>query len=164
MPNSNNQNNETSKTSEGTNHLFYQFEHGERLKAEQEEKERQKAIFAKKMVKFGANGESQPISDSEVNQKAKMFVDIANMDPEKERMELERKIDFERKMKGFEQGSGTPVNNENQTESSEVSKKTILFTGGNDDQLKRGKEDEEKDIEKRKREFKEKSNLFDTSK
>ena len=164
MSNSNNQNNENSKATEGTNSLFYQFEHGERLKAEQEEKERQKAIFAKKMAKFGENEEYQHKSDSEVNQKAKMFVDIANMDPEKEKMELERKIEFERKMKGFQQDSGTLLNNENQTESSEVLKKTKIFTGGIDDQSKGDKEDEEKDIEKRKQEFKEKSNLFDTSK
>ena len=47
---------------------------------------------------------------SAVNQKAKMFVDIANKDPEKEKAERERKLEFEKKKLGFQEGS-VPCNN-----------------------------------------------------
>ena len=103
-------NNNAEPTSNPTNSLIYKFEHGERLKAEREAKERKRALFAKKMAKFGEGVEEQPNSNSAVNQKAKMFVDIANKDPEKEKAERERKLEFEKKKLGFQEGS-VPCNN-----------------------------------------------------
>ena len=85
--------------------IIHQFEHGERLKAEREAKDRQKAQFAKRMAKFGEGAEEKPKSDGDVNQKAKMFVEIANKDPQQERAEKERKLEFERKKLGFQEGS-----------------------------------------------------------
>ena len=93
------------------NSLIYKFEHGERLKLEQEEKERQRAKFAKKMAKFGEGVDvDQPKLDGAVNKKAQMFIDIANKDPQKERAEKERKLEFEKKMQGFQEGSIVPSN------------------------------------------------------
>ena len=94
-----NNNNAEPVSANPTNSLIYKFEHGERLKAEREAKERQKALFAKKMAKFGeGEQDDKPKSTNAVNQKAKMFVEIANKDPEKERAERERKLEFERKL------------------------------------------------------------------
>ena len=93
------------------NSLIYKFEHGERLKLEQEEKERQRAKFAKKMAKFGEGiAVDQPESNGAVNKKAQMFIDIANKDPQKERAEKERKLEFAKKMQGFQEGSIVPLN------------------------------------------------------
>ena len=103
-------NNNVEATSKPANSLIYKFEHGERLKAEREAKERQRALFAKKMAKFGEGVDEQPKSNGAVNQKAKMFVDIANKDPEKEKAERERKLEFEKKKLGFQEGS-VPCNN-----------------------------------------------------
>ena len=152
-----NQNNENDKqASAQTNSLFYQFEHAERLKAEKEAKDRKKAQFAKKMAKFGDAENANPQSDNAVNKKAQMFVDLANADPEKERAELERKLEFERKMKGFQKGSETKDEDSKQLEHSEVLKKSKIFSGENDDQTEKYNEE----AEKRKQEFKEKSNMF----
>ena len=85
--------------------IIHQFEHGERLKAEREAKDRQKAQFAKRMAKFGEGAEEKPKSDGDVNQKAKMFVEIANKDPQQERAEKERKLEFDKKKLGFQEGS-----------------------------------------------------------
>ena len=104
-------NNNAEPTSKPANSLIYKFEHGERLKAESEAKERKRALFAKKMAKFGEGIEEQPNSNSAVNQKAKMFVDIANKDPEKEKAERERKLEFEKKKLGFQEGSVQCNNN-----------------------------------------------------
>ena len=59
------------------------------------------------MAKFGEGPQPTP-ADGDVNQKAKMFVEIANKDPEKERAEQERKLEFERKKLGFQEGNVTP--------------------------------------------------------
>ena len=156
-----NQNNENdNKASAQTNSLFYQFEHAERLKAEKEAKDRQKAQFAKKMAKFGEAEDNHPQSDNAVNQKAQMFVDLANADPEKERAELERKLEFERKMKGFQKGSETKDEDSKPLENSEVLKKSKIFSGENDDQTEKYKDEKDLEAEKRKQEFKEKSNKF----
>ena len=98
-------NNNTEELTMPTNSIIYKFEHGERLKAEREAKERQRALFAKKMAKFVTGVDDQHQSKGKVNQKAKMFVDIANKDPEKERAERERKLEFEKKKLGFQEGS-----------------------------------------------------------
>ena len=106
-----NNNNTEAVNANPTNSLIYKFEHGERLKAEQEAKERKRALFAKKMAKFGEGEKDDlPKSTNAVNQKAKMFIEIANKDPEKERAERERKIEFERKKLGFQEGT-VPCNN-----------------------------------------------------
>ena len=143
-----------------TNSLFYQFEHAERLKAEKEAKDRQKAQFAKKMAKFGNAEDNNSQSDNVVNQKAQMFVDLANADPEKERAELERKLEFERKMKGFQKGSATNYGDSKQLENSEVLKKSKIFSGENDDQTEKYNAEKDLEAEKRKQEFKEKSKKF----
>ena len=153
------QNNENNKSAQ-TNSLFYQFEHAERLKAEKEAKDRQKAQFAKKMAKFGEAEDNHPQSDNVVNQKAQMFIDLANADPEKERSELERKLEFERKMKGFQKGSETKDEDSKQLENSEVLKRSKIFAGENDDQTEKYKDEKDREAEKRKQEFKEKSNKF----
>merc|ERR1712001_349143 len=62
------------------------------------------------MAKFGEGSEDQPKPPGAVNQKAKMFVEIANKDPEKEKAERERKLEFERKKLVFQEGS-VPCNN-----------------------------------------------------
>ena len=106
-----NNNNTEAVSANPTNSLIYKFENGERLKAEKEAKERQRALFAKKMAKFGEGDiDDKPKSTNAVNQKAKMFVEIANKDPEKERAERERKLEFERKKLGFQEGT-VPCNN-----------------------------------------------------
>ena len=105
-------NNNAEPPSKPANSLIYKFEHAERLKSEREAKERQRALFAKKMAKFGEGVDEQPKTNGAVNQKAKMFVDIANKDPEKERAERERKLEFEKKKLGFQEGS-VPSNNNN---------------------------------------------------
>ena len=106
-----NNNNTEAVNANSTNSLIYKFEHGERLKEEQEAKERKRALFAKKMAKFGEGEKDDlPKSTNTVNQKAKMFIEIANKDPEKERAERERKIEFERKKLGFQEGT-VPCNN-----------------------------------------------------
>ena len=106
-----NNNNTEAVNANPTNSLIYKFEHGERLKAEQEAKERKRALFAKKMAKFGEGEKDDlPKSTNAVNQKAKMFIEIANKDPEKERAERERKLEFERKKMGFQEGT-VPCNN-----------------------------------------------------
>ena len=104
MSNKDSENNNNQPTTP-TNSIIYKFEHGERLKAEREAKERQRALFAKKMAKFGEGSDDQPKSPGAVNQKAKMFVEIANKDPEKERAERERKEEFQKKKLGFQEGS-----------------------------------------------------------
>ena len=96
---------QNNNNSEQTNSLFYKFEHGERLKAEREAKERKQALFARKMAKFGEGSDNEPNSKNAVNQKAEMFVEIANKDPEKERAERERKLEFEKNRTGFQEGS-----------------------------------------------------------
>ena len=106
-----NNNNTEAVNANPTNSLIYKFEHGERLKAEQEAKERKRALFAKKMAIFGEGEKDDlPKSTNAVNQKAKMFIEIANKDPEKERAERERKLEFEKKKLGFQEGT-VPCNN-----------------------------------------------------
>ena len=39
-----------------------------------------------------------------------MFIDIANKDPQKERAEKERKLEFAKKMQGFQERSIVPLN------------------------------------------------------
>ena len=156
-------NNESVKQeSSSTNSLFYHFEHGERLKAEKEERERKQAQFAKTMAKFGPGDENEKKSVGAVNQKAQMFVDITKMDPGKEKAELERKVGFERKIKGFQTGSETLNKDKNDLKTSEVSKKTKMFTRKIEDQSKDDME-EKSEIEKQKREFKEKSKFLDAT-
>lgn len=159
-------NNNTEELTMPTNSIIYKFEHGERLKAEREAKERQRALFAKKMAKFGDGVDDQPQSTGKVNQKAKMFVDIANKDPEKERAERERKLEFEKKKLGFQEGS-VPCNENKETGGSEVLKKKMYFTGESDaldEEAQRKIQEEEELKEQRKREFLEKSNFFSHSK
>ena len=91
-----------------------------------------------------------------------MFVDITKMDPQKEKSELERKIGFERKIKGFQTGSETLNKDKNDLKTSEVSKKTEMFSEKIEDQSKDNME-EKSEIEKRKREFKKKSKFLDAT-
>jgi len=162
-----NNNNAEPVSANPTNSLIYKFEHGERLKAEREAKERQKALFAKKMAKFGeGEQDDKPKSTNAVNQKAKMFVEIANKDPEKERAERERKLEFERKKLGFQEGSVPCNNNTKESIGSEVLKKKQIFTveiEALDEEGQRKKQEEEELKEQRKREFQEKSSLFNQS-
>ena len=132
------------------------------MKEEKEEKERKQAQFAKTMAKFGTGDENETKSEGVVNQKAQMFVDITKMDPEKEKAELERKVGFERKIKGFQTGSKTLNKDKNDLKISKVSKRTKMFTGKIEDQSKDNME-EKSEIEKRKREFKEKSKFLDAT-
>ena len=114
------------------------------------------------MAKFGPGDETEKKSVGAVNQKAQMFVDITKLDPGKEKAELERKVGFERKIKGFQTGSETLNKDKNDLKISEVSKKTKMFTGQIEDQSKDNIE-EKSEIEKRKREFKEKSKFLDAT-
>jgi len=158
-------NNNAEEVTTPTNSIIFKFEHGERLKAECDAKERQRALFAKKMAKFGEGVEDQPKSDGAVNQKAKMFVDIANKDPEKEKAERERKLEFEKKKGGFQEGS-VPCNENKETGGSEVLKKRQYFTGESDaldEEAQRKIQEEEELKEQRKREFHQKSSFFNQS-
>ena len=58
MSNKDSENNNNQPTTP-TNSIIYKFEHGERLKAEREAKERQRALFAKKMAKFGEGSDDR---------------------------------------------------------------------------------------------------------
>ena len=148
------------------NSLIHQFENAERLKAEAEAKERQKALFAKKMAKFAEDEGNEPKSDTAVNQKAKMFVDIANKDPEKEKLERERKMAFEKKKLGFQEGSAASDANASESSGAEVKKKRQIFSGPEgtlDEDAQRKKDEEEELKQQRKREFEKKSTMFNQS-
>merc|ERR1712126_483435 len=129
--------------------------------------ERKRALFAKKMARFGEGEKDEiPKSTNAVNQKAKMFIEIANKDPEKERAERERKLEFEKKKLGFQEGTVPCNNNTKESSGSEVLKKKQIFTGeieALDEEGQRKKQEEEDLKEQRKREFQEKSNFFSQS-
>ena len=139
-------NNEVSLTkmpvslSSPANALIHKFEHEERLKAEAQVKERSKTTFAKKTAKFEVK-ENTVQTSTEVNRKAKMFVDIANKDPKEEIAERERKTAFEKKKLGFQKG-------------------TVKKDHGD---AQRKEEDDQKHKEQSKREFEEKSSVFKQS-
>ena len=161
----NENNNNGGEQSNPANSLIHHFEHAERLKAEAEAKERQKALFAKKMAKFAVDEGDEPKSDTAVNQKAKMFVDIANKDPEKERVERERKLAFEKKKLGFQQESAACDANASESSGAEVKKKREMFSGPDstlDEESQRKKNEEELKLQ-RKREFEKKSSMFNQS-
>jgi hypothetical protein len=161
--NENNNNGESQSKPAGS--LIHRFENAERLKAEAEEKERQKALFAKKMAKFAEDKGDELKSDTAVNEKAKMFVDIANKDPEKERAEREKKIAFEKKKLGFQEGAIANDDNASKSSGAEIKKKREIFTGPGtlDEEAQRKKNEEEELKQQRKREFEKKSTMFNQS-
>merc|ERR1712133_335862 len=129
--------------------------------------ERKRALFAKKMAIFGEGEKDDlPKSTNAANQKAKMFIEIANKDPEKERAERERKLEFEKKKLGFQEGTVPCNNNTKESGGSEVLEKKQIFTGeieALDEEGQKKKQVEEDLKEQRKREFQEKSNFFSQS-